>query len=157
MTRRTNKERSWFAVAGMTLLLLLVPCHSMALDGHGTIVLEISGFRNSVGQAGVLLFSSARGFPGNERLAVARLFARIDRDVCLVRFENIPYGTYAVSVFHDENGSGSLERTLFGIPKEGVGASRNPGFRFGPPDFNDARFSLDAPQRTISITMHYLR
>lgn len=156
MTRRTRPGRPLFVLATMALLLLS-SSPSAARDGEGTIVCEIRGFRSPAGQAGVLLFSNARGFPGDERLAAARSFARIDRDACRVRFENIPYGTYAVSVFHDENASGRLESSLFGIPREGVGVSGNPGFRFGPPRFSEASFVLNSPQRTISITLHYLR
>lgn len=151
MTRRT------LPVLAAIAFLLLSASPSVPRDGEGAIVVEIRGFRNSHGQAGVLLFPGARGFPGNERLAAARLFARIDRDACSVRFENVPYGTYAVSVFHDENASGRLESSLFGIPREGIGTSGNPGFRFGPPRFTDASFVLDSPQRTITITLHYLR
>lgn len=157
MTRRTRPGRQLLALASVALLLMLQTSASGARDGAGTIVLEIRGFRNPAGQAGVLLFSSARGFPGDERMAAARRFAPIDRDACRVRFEDIPYGSYAVSVFHDENSSGRLESSLFGIPREGVGTSGNPGFRFGPPRFSDASFVLDSPQRTISITLRYLR
>jgi uncharacterized protein (DUF2141 family) len=33
-------------------------------------------------------------------------------------------GDYAISVFHDENSNGKLDRNFMGMPKEGVGIKR---------------------------------
>lgn len=147
--------RILLAVAAIAVTAL-APCTALAGNDHGAIVVKITGFRNSSGRAGVLLFSQAKGFPMDQRFAVARLFAPVERAACRITLENIPYGTYAVSVFHDEDGDGKLRRTVFGIPREGVGASRNPGMRFGPPRFKDASFVLDSPNQQIEITVRYL-
>ena len=53
-------------------------------------------------------------------------------------------GDYAVSLIHDENGNGKLDKNLFGIPTEGVGFSQNPRLRFGPPTFAATRFDVAA-------------
>jgi uncharacterized protein (DUF2141 family) len=143
-------------VSAVALLVLFSPRSLIAQGDRGTVVVEITGFRNSGGQAGVLLFSRQNGFPGDHRLAVRKSFAAIDRNTCRVTLENIPYGTYAVSVFHDENADGELDKNIFGIPREGVGASRNPAVRFGPPKFEEARFALDSQEQRLAITLHYL-
>ena len=141
----------------VTIVVLLFPCALFAQDDRGAIVVEISGFKNSDGQVGVLLFSREEGFPMDHTLAVKKIFAGIDRNVCRVTLENIPYGFYAVSVFHDENADGKLKKNIFGIPREGIGASRNPAIRFGPPTFSEARFTLDSKEQRLAITMRYLQ
>jgi len=53
----------------------------------------------------------------------------------------LPPGEYAIQAFHDANGNDELDRGLFGIPKEGVGFSRDAKIVFSPPKWKDARFS----------------
>lgn len=71
-----------------------------------------------------------------------------------VRFRNLPSGDYAVAILHDENGNSRLDRTL-GIPREGIGFSRNPRFSFGPPRFSAARFALRGHGGSQRIRMRY--
>lgn len=57
-------------------------------------------------------------------------------------FTNIPAGTYAVSVFHDEDNDGELDTNFLGIPKEDTGSSNNAPANFGPPKWEDAKFEV---------------
>jgi uncharacterized protein (DUF2141 family) len=87
------------------------------------------------------LFRSARGFPDEAELysaAFTRVRPRDRKALCV--FEAVPPGTYAISVFHDEDGDGRLARGAFGIPSEGWGTSRNASAALGPPSFGDAKF-----------------
>jgi len=51
-------------------------------------------------------------------------------------------GTYAVSVFHDENNNGELDANFIGIPTEPYAFSNNAKGRFGPPSFEDCQFTI---------------
>jgi uncharacterized protein (DUF2141 family) len=68
-------------------------------------------------------------------------------------FEHIPAGDFAVSLFHDENNNAALDTNLFGMPKEGWGASRDAEAHFGPPSYGDARVSL-SPGEHKRIVVH---
>jgi len=145
------------ALRMITLLVLLFPCSLFAQEQRGNIVIEINGLKNSDGQVGILLFSREEGFPMDHTRAVKRMFAAINRNMCRVTLERIPYGVYGVSVFHDENADGKLRKNIFGIPGEGIGASRNPAIRFGPPTFEEARFTLASKEHKVVITLKYLQ
>lgn len=68
----------------------------------------------------------------------------------------IPPGTYAAQVFHDENENHEVDRSLVGIPTEGVGFSNNPSFTFAPPDYADAAFNVGPGDGRITIRLrHY--
>ena len=67
-------------------------------------------------------------------------------------FENIPEGTYAVSIFHDENNNDKLDSNFIGIPKEDYGCSNNAKGFMGPPKWKDAKFELNS-DKTITITL----
>jgi len=72
-----------------------------------------------------------------------------------VRFRNLPSGDYALSIIHDENANGKLD-TFAGIPREGFGFSGNPRIRFGPPKFDEARFTVTAGRNEQAIRVRYL-
>ena len=121
----------------------------------GTIAVDMRGFRSDRGSMRVSLFASANGYPGRHELALRAGTGRIKDRAAAFRFENIPHGTYAVSVLHDENDNRKMDTNWLGIPKEGGGASNNPKPRMGPPRFEDAKFVLRAPLLKMAIQIRY--
>ena len=74
-----------------------------------------------------------------------------------VVLRGLPGGTYAVQVFHDENGNADFDRARSGWPLEGLAFSRDAPMRFGPPRFADAAFEVsDAPVQ-VPVTMRYFQ
>jgi uncharacterized protein (DUF2141 family) len=63
-------------------------------------------------------------------------------------------GDYAIAIIHDENGNGKLD-TFAGIPREGVGFSRNPAIRFGAPSFRSAQFAVTGSAVRQEIKIKY--
>lgn len=74
---------------------------------------------------------------------------RIRNNECLVIFENLKTGTYAVRYFHDENESGKLDTNLLGKPVEGYGFSNNVFAKFGPPSFDKWLFTLNEDKKIV--------
>ena len=64
-------------------------------------------------------------------------------------------GRYALSVVHDENGNGKLDKLGF-VPREGFGFSNNPAIRFGPPRFDAVTFAVAAGHNHQTVRMRYL-
>jgi uncharacterized protein (DUF2141 family) len=145
------------AAAILGFLLLGIPTRVMAQSGTGTLSVQVIGARNSKGRIALALFQSDAGFPADSSKAVRTQLAEIDAQTLSAHFvlEGIPYGVYAVSVFHDENMNGKLDKNLVGAPKEGYGASNNPRKRMGPPPFGEAKFSLNQAERSVAITLIY--
>lgn len=65
----------------------------------------------------------------------------------------LPYGKYAVSIFHDINDDEKLNTIFIGIPKEPYGFSNNPKITFGPPNFKEASFVLGKDKHVIEIVL----
>lgn len=70
-------------------------------------------------------------------------------------FQKVPEGTYAITIFHDENSNGELDSNFIGIPKEGYGFSNNATGTFGPPSFEDASFQVSKENKEIKIKLSY--
>lgn len=122
----------------------------------GRIVVSVFDCRNQDGDLCIALFNDKTGFPGKVELACKKGGLHEIGEQNVFTFDNVPYGTYAIAVMHDENRSGCLHTNFLGIPKEGVGASNNPHFMFGPPSYDNASFELNSAETAIDIHLKYL-
>lgn len=122
----------------------------------GRIVVEVSGFRNDEGDALVALFRSEQGFPKEPTQAERRLAHRIEHGRSQVTFEDVTPGAFAVSVLHDEDGDRKVRTSPLGIPREGIGFSRDARAVFGPPKFRKAKLELPAgAEVSVPIRVRY--
>lgn len=121
----------------------------------GAITIHITNLKHLKGKLGVSLYNSKKGFPGKHEQAYTSELKKITSTVEKVVFEHLPYGSYAVSIMHDENDNGKLDTNFIGIPKEGVGVSNNPKIGMGGPKFNDSVFTLDTKELEVTVDMKY--
>lgn len=144
----------------LLLMLLAVACRGPVpatsfSSGNGTLYVAIEGVRSDRGSVIVSLFAGPKGFPDDVAASVATVSAAIQGGKAAVTFANLPYGEYAVSVLHDEDGDGQMATGLFGAPREGFGFSGYPDYRFGPPEYAQVRLLLVEPHRETTIGMRY--
>lgn len=124
-------------------------------DAHDAIHVAIDGLHADKGHVICSLYSSAAGFPKNDRKAIAHSESLIANRHADCEFSGIQPGTYAISVFHDENSNGRLDTNFLGIPREGVGASNDARGHFGPPSFHDASFVYAGGSMDVKIVIAY--
>lgn len=65
-------------------------------------------------------------------------------------FENVPSGTYAISVLHDLNANGRMDYETNGMPGEPYGMSGN-DMTMGPPTFDSAAFEVGSEDLELHI------
>lgn len=160
-----SKVARWFALVGLCGVSTFVRVPSSgaeslavrAADAQARHALTVSvcGLKNRDGRVLALLFSSSSGFPGEVAKAYARTrTADLSEGRATIVFGDIPVGTYAVAVLHDENANGKLDTNLLGIPEEGVGASNRAKRRLGPPRWSDAKIEVAGDTATVA-EVHY--
>lgn len=150
-----DMRRKVFALTLAVLSLSAIGVHAQPAQ-QNLIHVEISGLRNDKGRVHCALFSSAADFPKKADKALAQVDSDISNERAVCEFPNVTPGTYAVSVFHDENSNGKLDTNFMGIPREGVGASNNAKGHFGPPKFAAAAFQFLGSRLDLKITVTYL-
>ena len=69
------------------------------------------------------------------------------------RVDSLPLGEYAVRVFLDQNGNGTLDHSPRGFPTEPFGFSNDARRRFGVPRLKAATFRFSAPEQRIAIQL----
>jgi uncharacterized protein (DUF2141 family) len=119
------------------------------------MVVSVSGFRSREGSLRVKLVAEAPGFPGSDEHVAAKRRVPIDGDSVRVAFEGLAPGDYAAVALHDEDDDAELDRTLLGLPDEGLGFSNGARIRFGPPSFEEARFALGEDGADLAIELQY--
>lgn len=113
-----------------------------------TVTVQLEGLGSDQGDLQVALYSSEDSWLGKPFMAES---VKIVDGTATVVFSNVPFGIYAISSVHDEDSNGKLNTGLMGIPSEPYANSRGAKGRFGPPKWEDAKFSLDAPTATETI------
>lgn len=140
-------------VGGVTALWLLLFSLSPAQE-RGTLTVTGWAFKNNLGTARFALFNEAAGYPTKPEKAVRTFSAAIVNNQAKAVFDSLPFGSYAISLFHDENNNGKLDFRLF-IPREGTGATNDAKGFMGPPKFSDAAFSMDRPTKSLMVQLNY--
>jgi uncharacterized protein (DUF2141 family) len=118
------------------------------------LTIHLAGLRSTSGQLRLSLYDRDEKFLKAEG-RIARLKVPVQSNPMTVHFTGLPPGTYAVTVHHDEDGDGKLNRNLLGLPREGYGFSNDAHGALGPPPFTNAAVQLDAEVKVIAITMRY--
>ena len=135
----------------------LARCLAQAASLQGSVIhVDVVGLRNNKGQIFCALYASAEGFPKDRQKAIHRDTSSISDKKASCEFSLIEPGTYAVSVFHDENSNAKLDTNFLGIPREGVGASNGAKGHLGPPKFDAAAFRFAGGRLELKITINYL-
>jgi uncharacterized protein (DUF2141 family) len=116
------------------------------------VEVSVTGIRNDRGNILVAICDKAN-FPNGPCAYHAEAPARVGS--VRIRVSGVPTGIWAAAVYHDEAGVRRLEYTLFGMPKQGIGFSRDARIRFGPPKFTDAAFRVGENGVTVTVPLRY--
>jgi uncharacterized protein (DUF2141 family) len=132
----------------MSILLAL----ALAEAASGSVTINVGNVRNNRGNVMIDICPQNRFL--NDTCAWHGE-APAHAGTTIVTVPKVPAGEYAVQAFHDENANGEVDRALFGIPREGVGFSRNARIRLSPPKWQDAYFVHQARAEILRFDLRY--
>jgi len=120
----------------------------------GKINVKVCNVKNDKGQVVVELYTKKKKFPTPEGV-IRREKNSISQGMSEVTFEDVPFGTYAITINHDTNMNDRMDKNSFGLPSEGYGFSNNPRLIIGPPSFKKASFIVNQDSISLMIKMKY--
>lgn len=120
----------------------------------GDLIVKIENLRNSKGMVRLCLTRNPGAFPDCSGDPEAKTLST-SASSHVARFNGVAPGRYAITLIHDENGNGKLDKVAI-MPREGFGFSRNPVIRFGPPSFKDAVFAVESGPSEQIVKVRYL-
>jgi len=120
----------------------------------GTLIIEVLGFESDKGKLWFGLDKASDGFLVNPPFRYANPI--ITDNSVLIKIENVPFGDYAIRLFHDENDNGELDTNFLGIPVEAYGFSNDARVLIGAPGYDQARFEFleDSTTHVITVDTH---
>ncbi|MEM9339382.1 MAG: DUF2141 domain-containing protein [Bacteroidota bacterium] len=140
----------------MKKIILVVTIVTTASDlaAQGKVTVTIEDVESDRGYVYFNVFQSDDGFPNEWNKVYKQQKLKAKEGEVSYTFNELPFGTYAISIAHDENGNGEVDTNFVGFPKEPVGASNQTGF--GKPSFNRSRFELSPSNASILLKMNFL-
>lgn len=138
------------------LLLAILPAVAFAQSTCPGIHVKILDIRNNTGAVACALFKSSVGFPTEFMQSATNIvMMKIEDTEARCDFLDIPNGTYALAVIHDENMDGKLATNWIGVPTEGYGFSSDAKVSMSAPSFEAASFEYDVQKLDLTISLTY--
>lgn len=135
----------------LILAALLSSLSSAVLAAN--VTLTIKGIPTNSGVIRLALFDNAEAFPDDEEKSVMKISLASEEDEVFARLVNVPEATYALTVFHDANNNGILDRNFAGVPIEVYGFSNNVRGVLGAPTFKEASFKVGKTDQEMVIEL----
>ncbi len=140
----------------IALLIALTAAPLLAQDAasSGAIEVEIPDLRSARGSVRCGLYATAKGFPEVPPSRSVVVTVRAKQATCA--FKDVPAGQYAVSLFHDEDNDGALDKNFLGVPQESYGVSNNKTYAMSAPKYNESAFKLAAGEtKRLTIKLRH--
>ncbi|GAA0572868.1 DUF2141 domain-containing protein [Caenispirillum bisanense] len=135
--------------AGAAVALALLAGPAAAAELH----VSVTGVTHADGTLRVALYDTAATFRDEDAARATATLPAV-RGTVGTTFPDLPPGTYALIVYHDENGNGRLDRFLGMIPTEGYGLSNDPEVS-GPPRFEACAFQVAEGRAEVAVRLVY--
>lgn len=116
----------------------------------GTLTVVVDGCPSDKGFARIALVNSIEGYKDSAKAFMSKK-VQVSKGKAMHDFKDVPFGEYAVTVYHDENDNNKLDKSIFGKPTEAYGFSNNARGLIGRPDYKKAAFVLDKAVMTVTI------
>jgi uncharacterized protein (DUF2141 family) len=137
---------------GAFLIVLFTLFSDLEAAENSQLTVNIINTESNEGQLIIYLHNNAEYFPKERDKAFKVIKTTIKNNKVKITFSDIPNGTYAIAVHHDDNGNNKVDTNFLGIPNEDFGASNDAKGLMGPPSFEDASFKVEG-NTTITIDM----
>lgn len=139
-----------------TLLPYLLGSFPKISTDHYSLSVEVDSLRNEKGNVQFALYNENGSIPDEHYKKYYKIgTAEIIDGKSIYTFTNLPEGSYAINILHDENKNGKIDKRLI-LPKEGIGFSNFKSIGFtNRPSFLKASFMLKSDW-SIKVKVIYM-
>lgn len=123
-----------------------------------SLTVNVKNLRNSNGVVQYVLYNRDGSIPDEKYERYFRKGnAEISNNRSTLTFNDLPPGKYAITILHDENKNGKIDKKfLLPIPSEGVGISNYQSIGFSNrPNFSKASFPVNLSM-TMDVKINYM-
>ncbi len=135
-------------------ILLICICISISSAGQEPnkcdLVVKVENIKKLQGSIKIAIYNHEDHFLTKEIRSSGQ---KIKANTIEFSFSGLGEGIYAISLFHDKNDNGKLDANFMGIPTEPYAFSNNAKGIFGPPSFEECKFSIANGSSEIVISL----
>ena len=149
------RGRSWAGRALLAALFLAVAAPAAAPMPAASLTVVIKNLRSLSGEVHVAIWNQPDGFADGD-YSLHQVREPVVSTEKQIVFDGLSPGHYALAAYHDENGNGKFDRSLIGLPAEGLGFSNGAWIEaFGPPSFESAAIEVVGEESSTVIELRY--
>ena len=121
-------------------------------SGSQELQITVSNIKSVEGNIMIAVYTTDQKFLGDEMVSstIERVTQTGEMSILV---KDLPFGEYAISIYHDENANETLDTNFFKMPTEPYGFSNDARGSFGPPSFEDAKIDFKSSQQKIEIEL----
>jgi len=127
----------------MKAILISIIFLVISINCSAQLTLKLSGIESSQGVIYIGLYNQELGFTEIDKTFM-NWIVPAKKGQQLVELKDIPNGQYAISIFHDTNNNGILDKNFLGIPNEIYGFSNNARAILSAPTFAECTFTYNS-------------
>lgn len=133
-----------------TIIMCIVSALTLSVQNLSAqnLTLEVQGIEKVTGKLYVAIYNSAETFM---KKPLTGFVVEVKEKVMSIPCKGLPAGTYAFSMYQDENGNGKLDTAAFGIPTEKFGFSNDAEGVMGPPSYEKCSFTFSTD---VTLVVH---
>ena len=141
------------SIAAMFLgLILCFGFTDLNKEEMGRLIIKINNVSKDKGIIWIGLYDSADTYLIKEKSILKKIDVS-QKGYHEMVIDSLPYGTYAMALFHDVNANGEMDRNLLGIPSEPYAFSKKPKSKWRLPKFDEVKFNFSQDVQEIDTKL----
>jgi len=145
---------SFFHPAALWCLIAVLGAGFSGPGLAADLIVQVDGVRNSEGLVRLALYDRAEDYPRKGKAIVTEDVPAESGSMTFI-IPDLAAGSYAIALFHDEDGDNDFDQNFIGLPEEGYGFSMGAKAFLGAPRFAEAAFALGDEGTTTTVTLVY--
>ena len=139
-----KKVKTMNTLTLLPLLSIFLVSFSLPQNQIYKATVQVSNIPSKGGELYIGWYSNDNGFREVSKAKYKQKVKVTNQKTITIPFDNIVPGTYAISMFLDENGNGVLDKNFFGVPAEPYGFSNNVYPAMRAATFEEASFIIQS-------------
>lgn len=118
----------------------------------GSLIVDVKNIENTGGVLHIAIYDKSNFLQEGKELIKTTEPVQTKQNV-RIAIPDLPFGTYAIAIYHDVNNNGKLDKNYLGIPAEPYAFSNNPKAKWRSPTFEEAQIELNAAQKDFQLEL----
>lgn len=136
----------------MNILFILL-LNFVQPEQKGTLTVKVQNVLQTQGSIRMAVYNNEKSFPSESQSFRGGVLTLRPGIAPQLTCEQLPFGHYAVAIYHDLNNNGKMDKNALGIPTEPYAFSNNIKVKWRAPKFREAVFEFSSVQQEISVEL----